>query len=140
MAAVDHFGGHAGFNLSRLYRGFPATVSPTHWRVAGILFLIGAEAILYGYSYPFFSLALAKHGIANWLIGVNASLAGAGILIVGPFLPRLIAALGLRRLVAGLFLVSLLSFGLLLVVDATVVWFAVALRDGGLLRRAVEHD
>ena len=29
-----------------------------------------------------------KRELANWLIGLNASLAGAGILIVGPFLPR----------------------------------------------------
>ena len=31
-----------------------------NWRVIGILFLIAAEAILYGFSYPFFSLALEK--------------------------------------------------------------------------------
>ena len=123
MAAVDRFGDDAGFDLGRLRRALPAAVSSTHWRVAGILFLIAAEAILYGYSYPFFSLALEKHGIANWLIGLNASLAGAGILIVGPFLPRLIAGLGLRYLVASLFLISLLSFALLLTTDLTAVWF-----------------
>jgi MFS family permease len=93
------------------------------WRVAGILFLIAIEAVLYGFSYPFFSLALEKYGLSNWAIGLNASLAGAGILLVGPFLPRAIAFLGLRDLVAGLFFVSLLSFGALLVVDAVAVWF-----------------
>ena len=46
------------------------------WRVAGVLILIGAEALLYGFSYPFFSLALEKRELANWLIGLNASLAG----------------------------------------------------------------
>ncbi len=72
------------------------------WRVVGVLILIGAEALLYGYSYPFFSLALEKMGLANWLIGLNASIAGAGILIVGPLLPRLIATIGLRKLVAAI--------------------------------------
>jgi MFS family permease len=94
------------------------------WRVVGVLILIGAEALLYGYSYPFFSLALEKMGLANWLIGLNASIAGAGILIVGPVLPRLIAMLGLRKLVAGLFAGSLLSFAAILLADHVAVWFA----------------
>lgn len=98
-------------------------VTARNWRIAGILFLIAAEAVLYGYSYPFFSLALEKHGLQTWLIGLNASLAGAGILIVGPMLPRLIRVLGLRRLVAGLFLISLLSFAVLLFTHAIAVWF-----------------
>jgi MFS family permease len=94
------------------------------WRVAGVLLLIGAEALLYGYSYPFFSLALEKRELATWLIGLNASLAGAGILIVGPVLPWLIDCVGLRQLVAALFGISLLSFGAILAVDHVVVWFA----------------
>jgi MFS family permease len=94
------------------------------WRVVGVLILIGAEALLYGYSYPFFSLALEKMGLANWLIGLNASIAGAGILIVGPILPRLIATIGLRKLVAGLFAGSLLSFAAILLADHVAVWFA----------------
>jgi MFS family permease len=95
----------------------------TAWRVTGILFLISVEAILGSFSFPFFSLALEKLGLSNWLIGLNASLAGVGILIVGPFLPRLISLLGLRELVASLFLISLLSFGALLATDSIGVWF-----------------
>jgi MFS family permease len=99
-------------------------VSMRWWRVAGVLALIGAEALLYGYSYPFFSLALEKRELANWLIGLNASLAGAGILVVGPLLPGLIRRLGIRPLVAGLFAVSLLSFAAILAADNLFVWFA----------------
>ncbi len=94
------------------------------WRVAGVLSLIGAEALLYGYSYPFFSLALEKHGLATWLIGLNASLAGAGILVVGPILPRLIARFGVRTIVAAMFAISLASFAAILAADHLVVWFA----------------
>jgi MFS family permease len=93
------------------------------WRVAGVLTLIGAEALIYGYSYPFFTLALEKRELASWLIGLNASLAGAGILIVGPLLPRLIAGFGLRRLVAVQFAISLLSFAAILLADHIIVWF-----------------
>lgn len=93
------------------------------WRVGGVLFLIGAEALLYGYSYPFFSLALEKHDLPNWLIGLNASLAGVGILFVGPFLPKAIDLFGLNRLVALLFAVAAVSFVAILSVDNVVMWF-----------------
>ena len=94
------------------------------WRIAGVLTLIGAEALLYGYSYPFFSLALEKRELANWLIGLNASVASAGILFVGPFLPRLIHRFGLKYVVAAMFTISFLSFGAILVVDHLAMWFA----------------
>jgi MFS family permease len=93
------------------------------WRIVGIMFLIGAEAVLYGYSYPFFTLALEKHGLANWLIGLNASFAGCGILLLGPFLPKLIDRFGLKGANAGFFAISLLSFVAILAADNLVVWF-----------------
>jgi len=93
------------------------------WRIAGVLVLIGAEALLYGYSYPFFSLALEKRELANWLIGLNASLASVGILLVGPFLPQLIHRFGLKHVVAVMFAVSIFSFGVLLFVDHLTMWF-----------------
>ena len=93
------------------------------WPVAGVLLLIGIEALLFGYSYPFFSLALESKGIATWLIGLNASLAGAGILIFGPFLPALIDRLGLKLLVAAQFALSFLSFAAILAFDHLAVWF-----------------
>ena len=94
------------------------------WRVAGVLCLIGIEALLYGYSYPFFSLALEKRELANWLIGLNASVAGVGILVVGPLLPSLITRFGVRALVAYLFAISILSFAAILLFDNPVIWFA----------------
>lgn len=93
------------------------------WPVAGVLLLIGIEALLFGYSYPFFSLALESKGIATWLIGLNASLAGAGILIFGPFLPALIDRVGLKLLVAAQFALSFLSFAAILAFDHLAVWF-----------------
>jgi len=94
------------------------------WRVAGILFLIGVEALLYGYSYPFFSLALEKRELANWLIGLNASLAGVGILFFGHFLPQAIDRLGIGRLIGLFFFIPFLSFGAILLFDHVFVWFA----------------
>jgi MFS family permease len=92
-------------------------------RVASVLSLIAAEAFLYGFTYPYFSLALNERAVPLWLIGLNASLASAGILIAGPFLPRLIDAMGLRQLVVAQFTVSLTCFVVLLFTDNLIVWF-----------------
>jgi hypothetical protein len=70
------------------------------WRVIGVLALIGAEALLYGYSYPFFSLALEKRELANWLIGLIATRAAAGTIVVAPPTPCRSCGYGMRPLVA----------------------------------------
>jgi MFS family permease len=89
-----------------------------------LLVLLTTESVVSAFTYPFFSLALDKQDLPSWLIGFNASLAGAGILIVGPFLPRLISTFGLSRLVAGLFGLSSLCFVAILTIDDVAVWFA----------------
>jgi MFS family permease len=94
------------------------------WRIGGVLALIGAEAFVFGYSYPFFSLALEKRDLANWLIGLNASVASAGILFVGPFLPRLVHRIGPKYLVVAMFAMSFLAFGAILATDHLALWFA----------------
>jgi MFS family permease len=99
-------------------------------RVTAVLSLIAIEALLFGFSYPYFSIALEQRQLPNWLIGLNASIAGAGILILGPFLPKLIEAMGLRWLVAAQFLISFLSFAILLATDNLVIWFAARLIMG----------
>lgn len=61
-------------------------MSATAFRVAGVLALILiAEPFLYGFSYPYFSLALDEraHSRCGSLASTH-SLAGAGILLVGP--------------------------------------------------------
>ena len=104
------------------------------WRVAGVLILIGAEALLFGYLLSVLLAGAGKARASNWLIGLNASLAGAGILFVGPFLPRLIERLGLRRLVAAQFGYRSLSF-LAILPSILVVWFFARLVMGACFRR-----
>jgi MFS family permease len=92
-------------------------------RVAAVLSLIAAEALLYGFTYPYFSIALEQRNLPTWLIGLNASIAGAGILILGPFLPGLIDRFGLKTLVTAQFVISFLCFAVLLFTDNLIVWF-----------------
>ena len=94
------------------------------WITIALLALLTTESIVSAFTYPFFSLALDQQDLPGWLIGLNASLAGAGILIVGPFLPRLISAFGLSRLVASLFALASMCFAAILLMDHVFVWFA----------------
>ncbi len=93
------------------------------WRVASVLCLIAIESLIYGFSFPFFSLALAQQGLASWLIGLNASLAVAGLLFVGLLMPGLTARFGVHSIVASLFAVSVLSLAAILLADDLVIWF-----------------
>lgn len=94
------------------------------WPVAGVLLLMAVESIISAFTYPYFSLALENVGLSNWLIGLNASLAGAGILFVGPFLPRLIVILGLPRFAAAMYALPFLCFAAIIAFDHIAVWFA----------------
>lgn len=93
------------------------------WAVIGILLLMTVESILSAFTYPYFSLALEGYGLSTWAIGLNASVAGAGILFVGPFLPRAIARYGIMPLAAGMYALPLLCFAALLVFKDVVVWY-----------------
>ena len=92
--------------------------------ICSIMLMIGCEALLYGYSYPFFSLAMEERGHSAFLIGMNASIGNIGIFIIGPFLPRVIRGAGVSTVVFAMFSVSALCFMSLLVSDATITWFA----------------
>jgi MFS family permease len=98
--------------------------SSTTVRVTGVLALIAAEAFLYGFSYPYFSLALDARSVPLWLVGLNASTAGLGILLIGPFLPWIIDRIGLRPLVIAQFSISLACFAVLLTTGNLIIWFA----------------
>jgi hypothetical protein len=50
-------------------------------QVAGIFLLIGAEAFIYGFSFPYFSLSLHHLGMSSGAVGLN-SFAGTALLIL----------------------------------------------------------
>lgn len=91
--------------------------------IGSIMLMIGCEALLYGYIYPFFSLALEQRGYSAFLIGLNASIGNVGIFVVGPFLPAMIRKLGVNAVVCAMFGISAACFAWLLVSDSTITWF-----------------
>jgi MFS family permease len=101
--------------------------------VAGIFALIGAEAFIYGFSFPYFSLSLHRMGMSSGVVGLNSSAAGLGIIFVGPFVPRLLARFGMKQVVAAQFALSALCFGTLLFWTSVPAWFVVRLVLGTVM-------
>jgi MFS family permease len=101
--------------------------------IAGVLLLVGAEAFMYGYSYPYFSLSMHRIGLSAGIIGLNASAAGVGILFLGPFVPGLIARFGLRKVVIAQFSLSTAGFMALLASQSVAFWFGVRFVLGAIL-------
>jgi len=116
--------------------GAPVASISTHgkwrwrWSVFGLIVLLATESMISAFTYPFFSLALNAVDLPTWLVGLNASFAGAGIIVVGPLLPRLLSVIGPSRLTALLFGLSFLCFGAIVAVENLVVWFAARLIMG----------
>jgi MFS family permease len=83
------------------------------------------EAILYGFSFPYFSLVLENRDASALLIGLNSTVGALAVVAIGPAVPFLIVKFGYRTFAGLCFLVSLGGLGILLVTDNIPVWFVV---------------
>lgn len=83
------------------------------------------EAILYGFTFPFFTLALEERGLSATLIGLNATVGALAVVVVGPIVPSVILRLGYRKFSAACFAVSIAALSALLLTDNLVIWFGV---------------
>jgi MFS family permease len=68
--------------------------SRTGGTLIAALATIGVCDVAFGLTFQLQPLLLEAQGIPAWLIGVNAAMGPLGILMIGAFLPRIIAALG----------------------------------------------
>jgi len=88
--------------------------------------------ITLGLSFPLFSLILEDRGHSAVLIGLVASFGPLGVLAAGPFIPRLTARFGSRRLaLACCFLVAVVLL-LFRVFESLYIWFPLRFLLGAL--------
>jgi MFS family permease len=84
---------------------------------------MAATSLIYGLSVPLLSLILEDRGAGGTLIGSQAAVQSAAILLISPFLPRYMGRIGPAVLMLGAILVSLVAFLLLAVFPSTLAWF-----------------
>lgn len=83
---------------------------------------VAAADIALGLILQLMPLLMDRAGYPAWLTGVNAAMGPIGILVAGPFLPRIIGNLGTRR--AALLLVAMMVATLALIAVSPVwMWF-----------------
>jgi len=69
--------------------------------LAPIMGVATVAAAVHGLTLPLVALVFQRWGLEADLVGLNAAAGTCGILLLGPFLPRIVARVGLPRLVAG---------------------------------------
>jgi MFS family permease len=89
-----------------------------------------ATALIYGLSVPLLSLILEDRGMGGTLIGFQAAVQSAAILLISPFLPRHMSRTGPAVLMLGAILVSLVAFLLLPFFPSMLAWFVLRFTIG----------
>ena len=99
-------------------------------RFLGIVACITSTTIVtitLGLTWPFLSLVLERQGVSEWMIGLSASVQMLAVLLMAPFAPRIIGALGTAKtLVMGLIGMAG-SLALLPVFPNVWAWFPIRL-------------
>ncbi len=80
---------------------------------------VAACDIAFGLTLQLLPLLMEKQGIPAWLIGVNAAMGPVGILVAGPFLPRILGNIGTRR---AAFTIVGLMIAILLAIKVSPFW------------------
>ena len=103
----------------------PAIVQRLHWFavVAPIIGVAAIAAAIHGFTLPLVALVFERWGHDADLVGLNAAAGTCGILLLGPFLPRIIARVGLPRVVAAAILSATMALAAMAVWPNIVAWF-----------------
>lgn len=70
-----------------------------HWKasLATIISMISVVGLTLGLTLPLLAIILERRGVSAAMIGLNTAVQALGLLVVTPFVPRLLRALGTKR-------------------------------------------
>jgi MFS family permease len=101
-------------------------MAPRYGNLVAAIATIGCCDIAMGLTLQLLPLLLEKNGIPAWIIGLNAAMGPIGILVAGPFLPRIIGNMGTKK--AAYIIIALMIASLLALKLAPNVWWWFPLR------------
>ncbi len=108
----------------------PARLSPRLQLCAWIGLVAFCESVVYGFSFPYFSLRLEQQGLSVSLIGLHAAVGTLGVLLCGRLFPHVIGRCGYQRSTAIAFASALLVLLALLANDDVALSFVLRLLLG----------
>lgn len=100
-----------------------ATRAPRYGNLVAAIATVACCDIAIGLTLQLLPLLMEREGLPAWLIGVNAAMGPIGILVAGPFLPRIIGNIGTRRAAYIAITVMILSLLSLKLVPNVWWWF-----------------
>ena len=105
----------------------PGTLSPAQRRrsLAAAIACISVFSITTGFASPLISLILESRGVSRSVIGTMASVPSFAILVSTPFIPRVVAWIGIRRVLGLCIGLELVLFLLLPLCDSLTAWFII---------------
>ena len=98
-----------------------------------VIVCAGLVGLTFGYSLPLLAIIMEKAGIGSTLIGLGAASESAAILLFGPFVPRMISALGLRNAIFVATFTGVIALGALAFFDPLYAWFPLRFVLGGAI-------
>ncbi|MGE4244918.1 MAG: MFS transporter [Parvibaculaceae bacterium] len=90
--------------------------------IAAIATIVTVD-IGFGMTLPLIALILEEQKVDAWIIGLNAAMAPLGIILFGPFIPRIASRIGVKRLALACMLATAAILILLAVHRALWAWF-----------------
>ena len=75
----------------------PEATVPRYGNLIAAIAAVAACDIALGLTLQLLPLLMDRQGVPAWLIGVNAAMGPIGILVAGPFLPRILGNIGTKR-------------------------------------------
>jgi hypothetical protein len=91
--------------------------------LAPIMGVAMIAAAVHGFTLPLVAFVFDRWGLGAQLVGLNAAAGTCGILLLGPFLPGIIARVGLPRVVAAAILLATLALAALSALPHLLAWF-----------------
>ncbi len=102
-----------------------AAISRRYGNLVAAIATIASCDIAMGLTFQLLPLLMESRGVPAWVMGLNAAMSPLGILLVGPFLPAVVARFGSKTVVntvIAVIVVSLLSFKLF---PGLAAWFVI---------------
>jgi MFS family permease len=105
----------------------PVPSRPARWRwlvtIAPVLGIATIASAIHGFTLPLVALVFDRWGLDADLVGLNAAAGTCGILLLGPFLPRIIVRVGLMPVVAASVVAATAALAAMAAMPNLVSWF-----------------
>ena len=98
----------------------------THWRSAiALMASFAGFALIFGFTIPLCALILEADGVSTTLSGAITAISAAGMMVASPFVGRMTALFGTRRVMFVAAVLTTATIVLLPVLDSVYAWFPI---------------